>query len=58
MNIPNESEKYIKWLRSVTNPKYEHNYQVGKVEKWLGDTGASCHVVGISDRLQNQKGRF
>ena len=42
-----ESDKYFEWVGTVTKPKDERNYQVGKLEKWLGDTRASYHVIGI-----------
>ena len=38
MKTRSESEKYFEWVGTITNPKYERNYQVGKLEKWLGDT--------------------
>ena len=55
MNILSKSEKYYEWVVTVNNPKDESNCQVGKLEKYLVDTGASFHVIGISDVLQNQK---
>ena len=51
VNIISSIEKDYEWVGSVTNPKDECNYQVGKLVKWLGDTGASSYVIGISDVL-------
>ena len=42
-------------MGTVTNPKDERKYQVGKLENWIGDNGVSCHVIGISNGWQNQK---
>ena len=51
VKIISSREKDSEWVGSVTNPKDECNYQVGKLVKWLGDTGASSYVIGISDVL-------
>ena len=49
------SEKYFEWVVTVTNPKDERSYRVGKLGKWLEDTGESCCVIGIRDGINNQK---
>ena len=49
-----ESEKAFEWVGTVTNPKYERNYQVGKLENWLGDTRSIFHVIGTRDGLQKK----
>ena len=36
---PSENEKDFEWLGTVTNPKYESNYQVGTLVRWIGDPG-------------------
>ena len=38
-----------KCVETVTNPKYERNYQVGKLEKRSGYIGTSCYVIGVKD---------
>ena len=40
-----ENEKYFKWVGNVTDPKYERNYQVGKLKKMAGRYWSkfSCH---------------
>ena len=40
---------------TVNNPKDERNNQVEILEKFLGDTGESCRVIGIMDGLHNLK---
>ena len=33
----------------------EEEKRIGELEKWLGNTGASCHVVASTEELKNQK---
>ena len=55
MKSLSESENYYKWVGTLTNPKDERNDGAGRLEKLLGDTRSSCHVIGIRYGLQNQK---
>ena len=53
--LANETkEDNFQW---IGNLNYEHKKKmknnVGKVEKWLGDTGASCHVTGNGSAMLN-----
>ena len=48
-----ESDKGFEQVGTVTNTKDERNYQVVKLYKWIVDTGASCHVIGITYGTQN-----
>ena len=31
VKISSISKKYFEWVGTVTNPKYEHNYQFGRI---------------------------
>ena len=55
VKIINESDEYFEWVVTVANPKDERNYQVIKLGKWLGYTGASYHVIGTRGGIYNQK---
>ena len=55
VNRINESDEYFEWVVTVANPRDERNYQVIKLGKWLGYTGASFHVIGTRGEIYNQK---
>ena len=49
------NKKYFEWVVSVTKEMKEEEKRIGELEKWLGNTGASCHVVASTEELKNQK---